>query len=773
MGNGQTRLEHKMELGFSAVDKKISAVEHKISAVEHKVDLVQLEVHLLKEQAGKLEARLDWVEAQSTARFDKLVDKLDAYTDTLNQIKGLSITVGAMSAVNVGAAAMKAWESIQTAGKAAEATRNAAATVDKAIQELDNFLNSAWSSAMVRHANSILRTTKTVTVPGESTVTYLADRDSRRAFWSVTAAEQFPILAKAAVRLLSVHVSTAAAERNWSVWTSIYRNALRNKLSVEQAEKLVYVKANAKYETDMLAPPKDIRINIFEPGARGGRGEFNWENVKNGPDAEFYLGHSVKALTGRWQKNRDVYWYTRDKAQQQSLQDEVQAVKQREQQLMMEALGLRPKSEQVVHKQMTAEELAVALQRNAQHQEADAAGAGPDKADVSAADRVKGLGFMPGAAAGVAGSGEPTHARLEGVGVPGNSTAHPQALGGGGGGGLPGPPPMAPGQAGPTLQAMMSMGVALSKQQIKELAKHDKSAAKQAKKEAKKARKAAKHAKKHSKKHKKRAADSGSDSGSSSSAGSDSDAQPPPKLARHTGPAAAPRSHQAGPGCSPPHPSDRRGARGPERSPPPDSSSRRAHAAHNSQQERGTEERQRQERPGLPDHRQGARNHSRSPPARQGQHQRREDSPDRPATASRGAFRDCEGAHEREEWRSSRRGVQEEHAEGRVGGQQEPHGLHSRERDRSREGDRGRSMKHNRGYGRGGGEGGSLGHDTGQEGRQGHKGRASQLGEGQHREAYAEGRRADAERSSPGNKGRHGHSSGEARRHHRERHDTP
>ncbi|KAJ9531250.1 hypothetical protein QJQ45_006692 [Haematococcus lacustris] len=75
---------------------------------------------------------------------------------------------------------------------------------------------------------------------------------------------QFPILAKAAVRLLSVHVSAAAAERNWSVWTSIYRNALRNKLSVEQAEKLVYVKANAKYETDMLAPPKDIRINIFE-----------------------------------------------------------------------------------------------------------------------------------------------------------------------------------------------------------------------------------------------------------------------------------------------------------------------------------------------------------------------------------------------------------------------------------------------------------------------------------------------------------------------------
>ncbi|KAJ9510839.1 hypothetical protein QJQ45_027748, partial [Haematococcus lacustris] len=133
-----------------------------------------------------------------------------------------------------------------------EVARLAGAPYQTTLQELDSFLNSAWSSAMVRHANSILRTSRTVTVPGEPTVTYLADMDSRRAFWSVTAAEQFPILAKAAVRLLSVHVSTAAAERNWSVWTSIYRNALRNSLSVEQAEKLVYVKANAKYETDTL-----------------------------------------------------------------------------------------------------------------------------------------------------------------------------------------------------------------------------------------------------------------------------------------------------------------------------------------------------------------------------------------------------------------------------------------------------------------------------------------------------------------------------------------
>ncbi len=37
-------------------------------------------------------------------------------------------------------------------------------------------------------------------------------------------------------------------------------------------------------------------------GTRGGKDQFNWENVKADKDREFYLGHSVKALTGRWQK---------------------------------------------------------------------------------------------------------------------------------------------------------------------------------------------------------------------------------------------------------------------------------------------------------------------------------------------------------------------------------------------------------------------------------------------------------------------------------------
>lgn len=41
-------------------------------------------------------------------------------------------------------------------------------------------------------------------------------------------------------------------------------------------------------------------------GARGGRAEFSWENVKSDKDREFYLGHSVKASVGRWQKGMQM-----------------------------------------------------------------------------------------------------------------------------------------------------------------------------------------------------------------------------------------------------------------------------------------------------------------------------------------------------------------------------------------------------------------------------------------------------------------------------------
>ena len=48
-------------------------------------------------------------------------------------------------------------------------------------------------------------------------------------------------------------------------------------------------------------------------------------------------GHSVNALQGRWQKNKDVYWYTRDTGDRDAAEAaELLAVKQREEDLMAE-----------------------------------------------------------------------------------------------------------------------------------------------------------------------------------------------------------------------------------------------------------------------------------------------------------------------------------------------------------------------------------------------------------------------------------------------------
>ena len=39
------------------------------------------------------------------------------------------------------------------------------------------------------------------------------------------------------------HVTTCAAERNWSVWGYVYSKA-RNRLAIERAEKLIFIAGN-------------------------------------------------------------------------------------------------------------------------------------------------------------------------------------------------------------------------------------------------------------------------------------------------------------------------------------------------------------------------------------------------------------------------------------------------------------------------------------------------------------------------------------------------
>ncbi|GFR51161.1 hypothetical protein Agub_g13517, partial [Astrephomene gubernaculifera] len=279
------------------------------------------------------------------------------------------------------------------------------------------------------------------------------------------------------------------------------------------------------------------------PGARGGRDQFSWDNVKADKDREYYLGHSVKALAGRWQKGRDVYWYTREKSGQDTLQDEIQAVKQREEELMLEALGLKPKSAAVKPApQLDKHELDELIRGKPQEEgggmEGGGGGAeGGGGAGAQEADRVKGLGFVAGTAGATA---EAVHVTLPGLGPAQQPPAGgPRGQQQGAGGRLPPPPPLPPGMLG-------AAGGALGPEQLKQLRRAEKRAKKEAKKAKKEAKKEAKREAKRAKrareaaqrgeggrreeqdadrKRRRHRSSSPSSSGSSSSSSSDSEGE--------------------------------------------------------------------------------------------------------------------------------------------------------------------------------------------------------------------------------------------------------
>ncbi|KAI3434435.1 hypothetical protein D9Q98_002512 [Chlorella vulgaris] len=128
---------------------------------------------------------------------------------------------------------------------------------------------------------------------------------------------------------------------------------------------------------------------------RGGKDQFNLDNVKADKEREYYLGHSVKALTGRWQKGKDVYWYTRDVDRSDADKAaELAMVKQREQDLMMEALGVKPKAlKQLKQPRLDQQDMQKLMQGTGQEDEEGGGAGAAVAAAVANADRIKGLGF--------------------------------------------------------------------------------------------------------------------------------------------------------------------------------------------------------------------------------------------------------------------------------------------------------------------------------------------------------------------------------------------
>jgi len=106
--------------------------------------------------------------------------------------------------------------------------------------------------------------------------------------------------------------------------------------------------------------------NPSRGGVRGGADQFTWESVKSDKHRENYLGHSLKAPVGRWQKGKDLSWYSKERKDgeeaNKSEKNELAEIKRAEEEAMLIALG-----QNVTRKEsqpLSNEEMKEALKRN-------------------------------------------------------------------------------------------------------------------------------------------------------------------------------------------------------------------------------------------------------------------------------------------------------------------------------------------------------------------------------------------------------------------------
>ncbi|KAI9313224.1 kinase phosphorylation protein-domain-containing protein [Dichotomocladium elegans] len=97
---------------------------------------------------------------------------------------------------------------------------------------------------------------------------------------------------------------------------------------------------------------------------RGGKDQFSWEDVKEDKYREYYLGHSLMAPVGRWQKGKDLTWYSKESKDDKDRlhRDELARIKEAEAEAMAVALGVKKK--RTIESTVTEEELRHAIKRN-------------------------------------------------------------------------------------------------------------------------------------------------------------------------------------------------------------------------------------------------------------------------------------------------------------------------------------------------------------------------------------------------------------------------
>ena len=154
----------------------------------------------------------------------------------------------------------------------------------------------------------------------------------------------------------------------------------------------------------------DLLATVRKEGARGGRGDFKWSDVQSSTHRENYLGHSLMAPVGRWQKGRDLNWYAKGDSEAREGEDpatkaererkeEIKRIKEAEQDALAKALGFEvtprnPNMEALGDRKEVDRILKEAAEENAEGGEGVGFGAyggrtGPEREDSE--ERVEGI----------------------------------------------------------------------------------------------------------------------------------------------------------------------------------------------------------------------------------------------------------------------------------------------------------------------------------------------------------------------------------------------
>lgn len=152
----------------------------------------------------------------------------------------------------------------------------------------------------------------------------------------------------------------------------------------------------------------DLLATVRKEGSRGGQGDFTWAQVQNSSRREHYLGHSLMAPVGRWQKGRDLNWYSKAETGQDNEEDdaqraarerreEIKRVKEAEEDALARALGLpvAPRNNANMEPLGDKQEVSKILKESS----------GNDQGDV------KGVGYRVG---GTRAGGQAVHKQIEG-----------------------------------------------------------------------------------------------------------------------------------------------------------------------------------------------------------------------------------------------------------------------------------------------------------------------------------------------------------------------